>query len=572
MRTVAVIRAPNGLRRWNCHHPGEPGAALRNLMHLLRSFQFLVVAVAVPFPPMFAATAEVVAAATGDGRTIVTSALQGAIDEVHQAGGGVVHIPAGTYLTGTLELRSGVTLNLAAGATILGSPKLSDYRRGHWPALLMARDQSNIGVVGEGTIDGNSPALVKEFERIQKTGSALEFFPGATPGNLLDVIGPTGVPTQFDPYALEKKGKLKDFVYGTMNRPNEFVRPQVIEFWGCTGVTVRGITLKNAACWVETYRDCEDVRIERIKVRSTGYWNNDGIDIVDCRRVSITDSDIDSADDALCLKSDPRGEGCADITIARCTLSSRANALKFGSASHHTFVHIRASNLVVHDTNNSAVAIESVDGALVDDVVVEHVRATNTGNAFFVRLGHRTRSKPPGIIRGVTLRDMDVEIRPSRPGARRNPIPASIVGVPEEPVSGVLVQDVRVRYPGCADCNTAVLPLTALDSIAENVKDYPEYSMWGELPAWAVYIRHARGVMFQNVQFTLATSDRRPAIVADDAAGLTVDNLTIGSGGGEPIVAVRNAPDMKMTNPQLPAGTREFIRNLSSPASVTSTR
>lgn len=196
-----------------------------------------------------------------------------------------------------MELKSQVTLDLAADACLLGSSNLAHYRRGHWPALIMAKDQLNIGVTGLGVVDGNSDLLVQEFERIKNTNSVLEFFPDAEAGKSLDIIGPTGVPTRFDPYELAQQDKLLVFVYGPkMERPYEFVRPQIIEFWGCRNIKVRGLTLRNAACWVQTYRDCEDLSIARLNVRSTNYWNNDGIDLVDCRRVKIVDCDIASAD------------------------------------------------------------------------------------------------------------------------------------------------------------------------------------------------------------------------------------------------------------------------------------
>jgi polygalacturonase len=506
--------------------------------------------------------------AKADGQTLNTAAIQSAINKAHAMGGGIVHVPAGLYRSGTLELLSGVTLNLAKGATVRGSDSLADYRRGHWPALLMAKDQQHIGVTGEGTLDGNSQVLEKLFATIRESGNGLAFFPNTAPGQKLDIIGPTGVPTIIDPHTLQAEGKLIKYLYGTMTRPYEFVRPQVIEFWGCRNITIRDITLANAACWVETYRDCEDILIERLKVRSTDYWNNDGIDLVDCRRVKMIDCDIDSADDALCLKSDPRGEGCADITVNNCKLASRASAVKFGTASHHGFKRIHISDLQVRDTYRSVVAIQSVDGAEIEDVTVERVKATNTGNAFFIRLGHRTQSKPPGSIHNIILRDMDVVVRPEHPGEHmdvntpHNQIPSSIVGLPNKPVESILLENIKVRFPGGAKREKVEIKLDALGSVPENARDYPEFSMWGELPAWGVYIRHAKHVTLRNVQFSLDAPDFRPAIVADDAPGLCLDKIKVGPGGGEPVVIFKDSPDADLRNPSLPEGTKEPLRVL----------
>lgn len=506
--------------------------------------------------------------AKADGRSLDTAAIQAAIDKAHAAGGGVVHVPAGLYRSGTIVLKSNVTLDLAEGATIRGSDSLADYRRGHWPALLMAKDQQHIGVTGKGTLDGNSQVLEKLFAEIRASGNGLAFFPGTAPGQQLDIIGPTGVPTIIDPHALQAEGKLIKYLYGSMTRPYEFVRPQVIEFWGCRDITIRDITLTNAACWVETYRDCEDITIERLKVRSTDYWNNDGIDLVDCRRVKMIDCDIDSADDALCLKSDPRGKGCADITVERCKLASRASAIKFGTASHHGFKRIYISDIEVKNTYRSVVAIQSVDGGPIENITVERVKARDVGNAFFVRLGHRTRSKPPGSVRNIILRDMDVVLRPERPGEHmdvptpHNQIPSSIVGLPNHQVESVLLENITVRYPGGGTREKAEIKLDALSTVPENAHDYPEFSMWGELPAWGAYIRHARGVTLRNVSFEIIAPDFRPAIVTDDAPAVLLDSITVGEKGGEPVIVFKDSPAAELRTPNLPKSTTEPLRVL----------
>jgi hypothetical protein len=506
--------------------------------------------------------------AVGDGVALDHEAIQAAIDAAHAAGGGIVHVPAGTYHSGTIELFSGVTLDLAKGAVIKGTTDLAQYRRGHWQALLMAKDQVGIGVTGEGTLDGNSQELRKVFEEIKASGDGLRFFPGVEPGEKLDLIGPTGVPTIIDPHQLAAEGKLMEYLYGPFTRPYEFVRPQVIEFWRCRDIVVRGITLANAACWVQTYRDCEDILIEGIKVRSNDYWNNDGIDLVDSRRVIVRDSDIDSADDALCLKSDPRGEGCADITVERVKLRSHASAIKFGTASHHGFRRIHISDVEITGAYRSVVAIQSVDGGLIEDVTVERVKARDVGNAFFFRIGHRTRSKEPGIIRNIVLRDMDIHVRPERPGEHmdvdtpHNQIPSSIVGMPGHPVQNILLENITVDFPGGGDRAKVEIPLDELDSVPDFSHHYPEFSMWGELPAWGAYIRHAEDITLRNVKFVLQKPDFRPAIVADQAPNLLLEALEIGPDGGEPIVLFKDSPGARLVEPSLPDGTAEPLREL----------
>jgi len=506
--------------------------------------------------------------AKGDGKTLDTAAIQKAIDQAHGAGGGVVKFPKGTYRSGTVELKSGVTLHFAKDAMLLGSSKLTDYRRGHWPALVLATGQQNIGITGPGMLNGNSPELVKEFDRIKASGNALEFLPTARRGEKMSFGSPIGSPTEIDPYALQAEGKLMDFVYHMGTRPTEAVRPQIVEFRNCTNVVMQDITLRDAANWVQSYRSCEGLTFERVKVRSKNYWNNDGIDIVDCRRMTMVDCDIDSADDALCFKSEWIGAGCEDITVKRVKLASHASAIKFGTASHHGFKRIHISDVTISDAYRSAVAIQCVDGAVVEDITVERLKAVNVGNAIALRLGHRNQNKPPGVLRRVTLRDLDVEVRPENPGEHmesgiaHNQIPSSIVGIPGHQIEDVRLEKIRIQAVGGGQRSKAEIKLDALDTVPENIRDYPEFSMWGELPAWGMYVRHANGITFRDVRFETAQADFRPAIVADGVVALEFHQINLGAGSGEPLIVLKDSPDAKVDGVKSAVKVSETIRRL----------
>ena len=434
--------------------------------------------------------------ARADGKAMDTASIQSALDAANRAGGGVVVLPPGTYLSGSLRLKSRVELRIEAGATLLGSTSRSDYQRDRWYALLLADGQQDITLSGSGTIDGQGRALAADVVRRLERGEL-------------------GQQTRPD-------------------RPDEPERPLLLEFRNCRRVKVSGVTLRNPSCWTENYIRCEDLVIEGITVKATAYWNNDGIDISDCRNVRISKCDINCADDGICLKSGPGGKGCYDVDISDCRIRSSASALKFGTASHNGFRKIRARNLTVYDTYRSAIALESVDGGVLEDVVVENVRATNTGNALFLRLGHRNTKAPIGRLQNVIIRDVKVQVPAGKPDAgyeiegppakaSHNVFPSSIVGLPEHPVSGVLLEDIEISYPGGADRLRASVPLTALANVAECPTNYPEFSMFGELPAWGFYARHAEGIRFHNVRVWLRQPDFRPAMVFHDVSGLELN-------------------------------------------------
>src|SRR5690606_6049060 len=225
-----------------------------------------------------------------DGVTLNTRSIQYAIDFIHKNGGGRLVFHVGRYLTGSIHLKSNVTLQLQEGAALIGSLNPWDYDRKIFTALIFAYDQENIGITGKGYIDGQGRYIAR---------------------NIVDMI---------------HKGLIKDgFRY---DRPEAESRPMLINFRGCSNVLVKGIILKNSSSWVQTYDQCKNLHLDSIMVDSKAYWNNDGIDIVDCENVKITNSYIDSDDDGICLKSHDAAKACKNVLIENCTVRSSANGIK----------------------------------------------------------------------------------------------------------------------------------------------------------------------------------------------------------------------------------------------------
>ncbi len=443
--------------------------------------------------------------AVADGQTPNTQAIQAAIDRAHQSGGGVVLFPPGVYLSGSIHLKSNVELRLAEGATLLGSARRFDYERITWHALILAKDQENIAITGAGTIDGQGAALAADVVRLVK-----------------DSI-------------------IKDPYWGN-NRPHERERPQLIEFVGCKNARVSGVLLKNSACWVQTYQACDGLLVENVRVESMAYWNNDGIDLVDCRNVVVRNCTINSADDGICLKSSYPPAFCENILIENCTVRSSASALKLGTASKVGFRKVRVRNLKVYDTYRSAVALEIVDGGFMEDIEVSDIVAKNTGNAVFIRLGHRNKNGAVGSIRNIRIHDITVEAPNARPDAGypfegpevtepHNLIPSSITGLPGHPVRDVTLENIVIRFGGGGTRERAYIPLDSLDRVPERPHDYPEFSMFGELPAWGFYARHVENLQMKNIRLECLSPDFRPALVFDDAQGLQLRQIKFKSPG-----------------------------------------
>ena len=182
------------------------------------------------------------------------------------------------------------------------------------------------------------------------------------------------------------------------------------------------------------------------------------------------------------------------------------------------------------DTFRSAIAIESVDGAQIDDIVVERIEAKNTGNPIFLRLGQRAGNRK-GSLRNIIIRDFKCEVPFGRPDEAydlrgpevdffHNPFPSSICGIPDNRIEHVTLENIYIRYPGRASKGVAYVPLWRLKDVPEQINKYPEFTMFGELPAWGFFVRHADGIHFKNVHLSLDADDFRPPFVFDDTLNI----------------------------------------------------
>ena len=458
--------------------------------------------------------------AVGDGTTLNTKSIQAAIDEAGKKGG-IVNIPNGKFLTGTIHLRSRVELHLEDQAVLLGSTKRKDYQKVIWYTLISANKVNDVKITGTGVIDGQGAELAQDILHLVDTGEVK--------------IPPKGW------------------------RPSELDRPEIIEMNYCKGVRIAGVTIKNSCCWVQTYRECEDLWMVRVKVDSKSYWNNDGIDLLDCKNVKVFDCDIDACDDGICLKSDNPKSRCENIDVAKCRVRSSASAFKFGTSSHGGFKNITIDDCQVRDTFRSVIALESVDGAILDNIEVGNIKAVNTGNAFFIRLGHRTVKAPVGRVKNIYLHDLDVQVPAIQPdlgyafkgpdiATPHNVMPSSIMGHKEFPIEGVKLERIKIHYPGGGSPKIANAPVTALSKIPEYAEHYPEFNMFGELPAWGLFVRHAKGIKVNDCSFDIAKPDYRPAIVLVDVSNFTATKLSISNKSTDPVMAIRNVKNLKAPN------------------------
>jgi len=243
-----------------------------------------------------------------------TEAINQAVAACAKAGGGTVFVPAGTYVTGSIELLSNVTLHLEAGAILKGSEDLADYSQGRGRApLIRATNAENIAITGRGAIDGSGTTFMDMTKT--RTGPYL--------------------PKDFDPNFTRQGREYMDAKFGEADGPVVYrSRPnRLIRFTHCKNVLVRDVTLRNAPTWTLHLDDCENATITAINIHNNLLVpNSDGIHCTTCRRVRISDCDISAGDDAIAVTTldNPADKSSENITVINCTLQSRSAGIRMG--------------------------------------------------------------------------------------------------------------------------------------------------------------------------------------------------------------------------------------------------
>lgn len=290
--------------------------------------------------------------AVGDGKTLNTKAIQDAVNECAAKGGGTVMIPAGTFVSGSVELKSNITLRLGPGAVLRGSGKLEDYpplafrhnELGKTHSLLWAMDQSDIRITGEGTIDLNDGAFF-DFSQYRSTPPALA----------------SGV---------ELDERQRQETEATLARP----RPtQPIFFHRCQWLRADGVTIRNAPCWTVTFSVCRDIQVSHLRVANNLRTGNcDGLHFCGSKNVIVTDSSFSCGDDCIAVTGITDWDEVAEnFVIANCVMTSRSAALRLGHQASKVR-NVAVNNLVIKDTNRGF-AIFARDKGWVENVRIQNV-------------------------------------------------------------------------------------------------------------------------------------------------------------------------------------------------------
>jgi len=492
--------------------------------------------------------------AKADGKTLDTPAINKAIDAAAAAGGGTVLFPAGNYLSVSIHLKSNIALYLDQGATIVAAntssdakydppepnewDKYQDFGHSHFHnSLIWGENLTNVSILGPGMIWGKGLVRSGSQSRTQQQNDALNAARAGEPKT------PFGYPNPRD--AVEA---------GWGNKS--------ISLKLCRNVIIRDISILHGGHFAILATGVDNLTIDNLKIDT----NRDGIDVDACKNVRISNCTVNSPfDDGICPKSSfalGYARATENVTITNCQVSgydegslldgtykrafknqngtfSPTGRIKFGTESNGGFKNITISNCVFEYCRG--LALETVDGGSLEDVTISNVTMRDISNSpIFLRLGSRVRGPqgtPVGALRRVNINNVIVyNVEPKY---------ASLIsGIPGHDIEDLRLSNIRVYYKGGGTKEQAAL------EPPEKENDYPEPTMFGEIPAYGFFIRHVRGLEMSDVAVTYLKDDARPAFIISDAKAVDLRNIKARHGQGLPSFILKDVEDFSLQQSQ----------------------
>lgn len=414
--------------------------------------------------------------AIGDGETNDQKAIQKAIDACKSTGGTVL-LEKGKFLTGQIKLVSNMTLFIDSSAVLLGIQSDSEKDYPHhlietqYPnrmrddcqrRLIYGNHVENVTITGGGSIHGQG-----EFE----------------PWMDLSEFG------------MDMMGTEKD-------------RPSILAFVSSKNITVSNLSLEKPACWTQVYIESDSIILRELKV-NTGHLqpNRDGIDIVDCHHVLIEDCYVMSEDDGIVFKSGSE-YGCKNVIVRNCIIDKldfpAGNCFKLGTDGLGSFMNFEVSDMaLLNAVKNSAIVVESMDGAVIDNLSFRNCSISGCGQAFFILLADRKRTVPGRKERIGTISNLHFSNISGKQFTRN--YPSIITGIKGHNIQNITFENIELELKGGITNTDQTVP--------EYDGSYPEGSKFGNTNAAAFFIRHTDQVSFRNCKLTFENKDSRKATV-----------------------------------------------------------
>lgn len=448
--------------------------------------------------------------AKADGKTLNTQIIKKAINELSAQGGGTLVFSEGIYLTGPIVLRSNITLDIKAGATIRFSDDFSEYvpfvemryegvvMKSFCP-MMYAYEQENIVIKGEGTIDGNGKRWWYATFTIEGAHKDENFKNEIATYQVL-----------WDKENADFKVEEQSDWKRTLNK--RFFRPPLMQPYKCKNFKVQGVKIINSPFWTINPEFCENVTVQGVEIDNPDAPNTDGINPSSCRNVIISDCIIKVGDDCITLKSGRDLQGreyatpCENITITNCVMLAGHGGVVIGSEMSGDVRRISISNCVFDGTDRG-IRLKSARGrgGVVEEIRVSNIVMNNikkeaiTINLFYSNVPAEQFSERTPIFRNIHISGLT--------GSNVNTA-CSILGIEESPITGISLSDMNI------DAEHGLLIDKTKDIIFDNVLINSKIGA-------PFKISNSENIHINNIS-TLSPQMQKPIIQASDVKDMFV--------------------------------------------------
>ena len=481
--------------------------------------------------------------AKGDGVSLDTVAVQATIDACTKDQGGTVLVPAGVFVIGTIEMKSNVTLHIAAQGKLLGSADGKQYR---------AADE--IPLSGDSTLNDGNVGLIFAVKAENFTIEGR----GTIDGQGFQFRSPT-------------RGALPPSGRGGNNRPYHLL------FHQCKNIAVRDITLLESAYHSIRIIQSSYVNLTGIRIHNRVNGNNDGFHFISAQHVHLSNCTVECQDDACALFG-----SCKYVTVTNCSFSTRWSVFRFGGGEAE---NITVSNCLIYETYGCPIKMHCGAGARFENMSFSNLVMKNVTGPIAINVGPQPRrsqpaaaaasgtvptspqprppdSRPPGVVRNISFSNIHATVvfpvqladvpftSDYRPGEVKSCISLNCV---EGTLDKVTFNDVHVTFPGGGTAKEAAL--------REVPKVAGEYFETGVLPSYALFVRNVRALTLSNVRFEVAATEARPAVVFDHVSDAAVNGFSVqGTKESESTLRFIDSRDVLMTGVRLLAPAPTFLQ------------
>ncbi|MDA8376282.1 MAG: glycosyl hydrolase family 28 protein [Planctomycetia bacterium] len=463
--------------------------------------------------------------AKGDGKTVDTVAVQAAIDACHSDGGGIVLAPAGVFVIGTVQMKSNVTLRIAAGGKLLGS---ADGKQYHAASSI--------------------PPLTPRFERCGNVGLIY-----AVRAENITIEGPGTIDGQGAEFRSPRGGGPPPSGRSGDHRPYHLL------FYRCNNIRLRDIFLRNSAYHSVRIIESSFIWAYSLRIYNRVNYNNDGFHFVSCRYVHVSDCDVQSEDDACAMFG-----SCRFVTIANSTFSTRWAVFRFGGGNPE---NIAISNCLIYKTYGCPIKMHFGPQSRAQNILFCNLILQDVTGPISIDLDDRPRpgekSREKGYVRNIMFNGLrcrvlarerqlpDIPFRhQDRPGENRQCIVLNCIG--DGFLEDISFNDVRIAYGGGGTNQEARRRVPRIAG---------EYFEIGTPPAYGLYARQVRGLSLCNVRFEVIKPDLRPAMVLDRVRDAGINALSV-QGNPEAMAALRfiQSGDVLLSATRLVSPAAVFLR------------